>query len=105
MVATRPAPSTDTAAPTFVTATQLAKNLLDTLNRVKYQGEHFVVQRDGETIATLAPPPPVKSITLGELLDALRALPPLDDGWVADMEAVLAARPVLNPEDYNPWPD
>ena len=104
MVATNPASAAETVAPTYITATQLAKNLSDILNRVKYQGEHFVVQRNGETIATLGPPP-AKSITLGELFDALRALPPLDDEWVADMEQVLASRPVLDPADYNPWPD
>lgn len=38
---------------TRITATELARNLSDILNRVRYKGESFEVVRGGETIAEL----------------------------------------------------
>jgi antitoxin (DNA-binding transcriptional repressor) of toxin-antitoxin stability system len=38
---------------TKITATELARNLSDILNRVRYKGESFEVVRGGETIAEL----------------------------------------------------
>ena len=49
-MATKPAPNT-ASTPTVVTATELAKNLSDILNRVKYKGERCEVRRNGETVA------------------------------------------------------
>ena len=40
---------------TNLSATQLARNLSDILNRVKYNDEAFVIMRNGEAVATLAP--------------------------------------------------
>src|SRR5438093_1438367 len=40
-----------------ITATELARNLADYLNRVSYRGESFVVQRGGRPVAELRPPP------------------------------------------------
>ena len=44
-----------TTEPTHITATELARNLSDILNRVRYQGERFVVTRAGDVIAVLEP--------------------------------------------------
>ncbi len=105
MVATKTSPSATTPEPTVVTATELAKNLSDILNRVKYHGEHFEVRRNGETIAILAPRIPEKIVTMRDLIDFLRNGPRPDDEWVADMEAVLAERPMLDPKDFPEWPE
>ena len=40
---------------TNLSATQLARNLSDILNRVRYADEAFVIMRNGEAVATLAP--------------------------------------------------
>jgi prevent-host-death family protein len=53
--------------PKTITATELARNLSDVLNRVKYRGETYVIERNGERVATLTPPTP-KARTAAELI-------------------------------------
>ena len=43
---------------TMITATTLANNLSDVLDRVKERGERFVVEQNGERVATIIPSPP-----------------------------------------------
>ncbi len=45
---------------TTITATELSRSLSDILSRVRYKGETFIVKRNGEHVATLAPPVPAK---------------------------------------------
>jgi antitoxin (DNA-binding transcriptional repressor) of toxin-antitoxin stability system len=40
---------------TIITATDLARNLSDILSRVEHGGDYFMVERDGEIVATLGP--------------------------------------------------
>jgi antitoxin (DNA-binding transcriptional repressor) of toxin-antitoxin stability system len=54
-----------------ITATELARSMSDILNRVKYQNERFNIQRNGETIATIAPVEPPKIVMLHDALKAL----------------------------------
>ncbi len=105
MAAIKPSPIDTSTERTVVTATELAKNLSDILNRVKYKGERFEVRRNGETVAVLGPRVPDKIVTMGDLIDFFRYGPRPDDEWVADMEKILAERPTFVPADYNPWPD
>ena len=86
---------------TRITATELAKSLSDILNRVRYRGERFVIERNGEPIASLAPSAPV-GITMGELAALLANLPRPDEGFVDDLEAIQASQPKASiPE----WPN
>ncbi len=104
MATTKPAQITE-STPTIVTATELAKNLSDILNRVKYKGEHFEVRRNGEVIARIDPPPAEKVVTFGDFLDFLRHGPRPDDQFADDLEAVLAELPKIDWADYPEWPD
>ena len=84
-----------------ISATELARHLSDILNRVKYKGEEFVVERNGEPVATLAPPP--KRGTLKDLIDIYRRHP-WDDKFAEDVEA--AHREMNRPMPPPPeWPD
>jgi prevent-host-death family protein len=86
---------------TRITATDLAKNLSDVLNRARYKGETFIVERNGEPVAKIEPP--VKpGITLGELADLIRDLPPLDDKFADDLET---ARLILRDPQTPKWPN
>lgn len=85
---------------TIITATDLARNLSDILNRARYKGETFIVERNGETVAKIEPPPK-PGITLRELEALLRDLPPLDDKFADDLEA---ARSILRDPPTPRWP-
>lgn len=85
---------------TKITATELGRNLSDVLNRVRYRGERFVIERNGETIATMEPVE-AKSFTLRDLA-ALRARFPVDDQFADDLEAVIAERQMAEVPE---WPN
>lgn len=84
---------------TKITATELAKSLSEILNRIRYGGERFVIQRHGEAIATLAPVGSPSTMTLGELARLLDTLPRPDSAFADDLEAVQSTQqPAIIPE-------
>jgi antitoxin (DNA-binding transcriptional repressor) of toxin-antitoxin stability system len=85
-----------------ITATQLAKSLSDVLNRVKYRGERFVIQRNGETIAVVAPADPRPGITIGELIARVGDLEMPGGGFADNLEAVQAEQGLA---EITEWPD
>ena len=86
---------------TKITATELARNLSDILNRVRYRGERFIVERNGETVAVLAPDPSARKVrTVGEFVELMRTLPPVDDEFSDDLRQIRAMQGKL-PSD--PW--
>lgn len=74
---------------TQITATELARSLSDVLNRVKYRGESFVVTRNGEPVATLAPAAaePRKTMTWREFVIFVKENWP-DDKFADDLEEI-----------------
>ena len=84
------------------TASELSRRLSDILNRVKYKGESFKVQRNGEIIATLSPTTSTPGITLSELIAQVGDLVPPGDGFADDLEAVQAAQGLAEVPE---WPD
>jgi prevent-host-death family protein len=84
---------TRTIEVTRITATELARNLSDILNRVRYKGERFVVTRNGEEIARLDPRPEHRRMTLAELVDVVRSAPRPDPKFWEDVEE---ARRLMN---------
>ena len=83
-----------------ITATELARNLSDLLNRVRYRGEEFVIERNGETVATLVPPP-AETIAVRELTARLRGVPSPGEGFADDLEAIQSSQPLARLVD---WP-
>lgn len=88
---------------TTITATELSKRLSDVLNRVKYRGERFIVQRNGETIATIAPVSEPAGITLRELITRIGDLNLPDEGFADDLEAIQAEQEMIS--DCPKWSD
>jgi prevent-host-death family protein len=80
---------------TKITATELARNLSDILNRVRYKGERFVIERNGESVATLEPPP--KRMTIEQFVEFLRTLPRADDRFADDLEEIRRSQGALRP--------
>jgi antitoxin (DNA-binding transcriptional repressor) of toxin-antitoxin stability system len=83
---------------TKITATELARNLSDILNRVRYKGESFEVMRGGETIAEITGSSNVS--TVRDFVDMWKRLPPADDKWADDLEAIHEAQGTL---PVSPW--
>ena len=82
---------------TRITATELAKSLSDVLNRVRYRGERFRIERNGEPIATLIPAAPAAGVTMRELLSLVKDLGSPDEDFAADLEAIHSAQTKTSP--------
>jgi antitoxin (DNA-binding transcriptional repressor) of toxin-antitoxin stability system len=86
---------------TTVTTTELARNLSEILNRVRYKGERFRIERKGELIATLEPAAAGKARTVRELLEQIGHWR-MPEGMADDIEQ---AREALGPMPDPPtWP-
>jgi prevent-host-death family protein len=85
---------------TRIKATELARNLSDVLNRVRYKGEHFVVVRNGEELARLEPKSEHRRVTFAEFVDIIRSAPKPDDEFWDDLQAIRASQGTLPP---SPW--
>jgi antitoxin (DNA-binding transcriptional repressor) of toxin-antitoxin stability system len=83
-----------------ISATELARKLGDVLGKIRYRGDVFVVERNGEPVAQIGPLPSRSPATLGELFRAWRAAGPPDPDFADDLERVNRAdRPPSNPWD------
>jgi prevent-host-death family protein len=88
---------------TKITATELARNLSDILNRVRYKGEQFIVERNGEPVATLGPPAPGQELTVADFLRRLGTLEWPDEDFASDLEEVQVQANQLRVEPPD-WP-
>ena len=70
---------------TRITATELARNLSDILNRVRYKGETFEIERNGVMLAEIKPAAR-KRATLSDLVDFLENGPKPDPDFARDVE-------------------
>jgi prevent-host-death family protein len=82
-----------------ISATELARRLGDVLGRVRYRGDSFLVERNGDPVARLVPFTGGSATSLREAFAAWRAAGKPESDFADDLERVGAAdRP---PED--PW--
>jgi prevent-host-death family protein len=63
-----------------ISATEAARSFSDLLNRVRYRGEHFVVERGGEPICRIVPAGSTR-FTLADLAHLLETAPKPDTGY------------------------
>jgi prevent-host-death family protein len=81
-----------------ISATELARRLGDVLGRVRYRGDSFVVERNGDSVARLVPLPERSVTSLREALDAWRSAGAPDSAFADDLARVGAAdRPPKDP--------
>jgi prevent-host-death family protein len=71
-----------------ISATELARRLGDVLGRVRYRGESFVVERNGQPIARLTPLATAGQGTALEGLRAWREAAPADPELARDLERI-----------------
>jgi prevent-host-death family protein len=70
---------------TRITATELARNLSDILNRVRYKGERFRIVRNGDILAVIEPAAAPPARTFEELAERLGNLY-MPEGFARDLE-------------------
>ena len=83
-----------------ITATELARKVGDVLGRVRYRGDSFVVERNGDPVARIVP---LYTATGGTVADALRAwreAGPPDPSFADDLELVNS---LDQPPDLDRW--
>jgi antitoxin (DNA-binding transcriptional repressor) of toxin-antitoxin stability system len=74
---------------TRVSATDAVRTFSDLLNRIRYRGEEFVVERDGEPICRMTAAAPPRRLTLKDLASLLREVPSPDAGYASDVRDVV----------------
>ena len=82
-----------------LSATEASRNFSELLNRVRYRGESFIIERGGEPICELKPAGPPR-FTGADLVTLFRSLPPIDEDYLSAVEEVSRTQPFL-PE--SPW--
>lgn len=81
-----------------VSATELVRSLGEVLGRVRFRGESFLVERNGEPVARVVPVPQ-RQMTLGEFLELWYEASATDPDFADDLDEVdRSDRP---PDD--PW--
>lgn len=82
-----------------ISATDAARGFSDLINRVRYRGEEFVIERSGEPICAMVPVGPVGP-TLSDLAQLIRTLPAPDEAYLAETEALTNNQPKV---PSSPW--
>ena len=83
-----------------ISATELARNLSEILNRVRYAGERFVVLRSGEPVCSIGPARQAEpKATLRQLL---AALPVVDEDFGGDVESAIESQGVIEANRWEP---
>lgn len=78
-----------------VSATAAARGFSDLLNRIRYGGEEFIVERGGEAVCRMLPAEPSRGFTLRELAALLRGTPSPDAGYRAAVRHAARRQPRL----------
>lgn len=82
-----------------LTATDVARRFSDVLNRTKYRGESFLIERGGEVIAQITPAG--QGCTPAELAALFQSLPSVDAAYWDDVERIRGEQP--SAELGDPW--
>lgn len=74
-----------------VSATDLVRALGDVLNRIRYRGDSFVIERNGDPVARMTPVTESPAGRLGEALGAWKGAGKCDPDFAKVLEEVRAA--------------
>jgi antitoxin (DNA-binding transcriptional repressor) of toxin-antitoxin stability system len=89
---------------TSVTVTEVARNLSDVINRIKYRSEHFLLTKGGLPVAELRPIAAARLVTGRELAGRLATLPHLGaDAAAKFADDINEARARMGVIGTGPW--
>jgi prevent-host-death family protein len=71
-----------------ISATDLARRAGEVLGRVRYRGDSFVVDRNGDPVARISPVAGVSTGTARELVEVWRSVGAPEVSFADDLEAV-----------------
>jgi len=71
-----------------ISATRAARSFAEILNRVKYRGESFIVERNREPVCRIEPFRRREPLTTDDFADFWKGLPRPDDKFADDLEEV-----------------
>ena len=74
-----------------VSATELVRALGDVLNRIRYRGDSFVIEKNGDPVARKAPGTEGPAVRLGEAIGAWKGAGKCDPDFAKVLEQVSAA--------------
>jgi antitoxin (DNA-binding transcriptional repressor) of toxin-antitoxin stability system len=83
-----------------LTPTELARNLSETLHRVRYQGQEVIISKAEEPIARFVPYGPAVHMTARELVELLRSAPGPDQAYLDTVGKLAKKQPRL---PRSPW--
>ena len=75
-----------------ISATEAVRSFSELMNRVRYRGESFLVERGGKPICEIHPAAPAK-FSGAELANLLRSLPKPDAEYLSIIEELVAKQP------------
>jgi len=75
-----------------ISATEAVRSFSELMNRVRYRGESFLVERGGKPICEILPAAPAK-FSGAELANLLRSLPKPDEEYLSIVEELVAKQP------------
>jgi len=85
-----------------ITATQAVRDFSELLNKVKFKGDHYIIERSGKPVAQMEPVNEAKKVmTLKELKSLMKELPRMDeelDAFATDLERLWEDQPPLPKE-------
>jgi len=82
-----------------ISATRAARRFSDLVNRVRYRGDTFVIERGGEAVCRISPAGPTRC-TGADLVGFFSSLPRPDAGYLDDLAAVARQQEAL---PVSPW--
>lgn len=85
---------------TRVSATEAVRTFSDLLNRIRYRGEEFLVERGGEPVCRMTPATAPRRLTLRDLASLLRQLPSPDAEYASDVRRAARSQGRL---PRSPW--
>jgi hypothetical protein len=76
-----------------VSATEAARNFSEMVNRVRYNGETFVVERGGTSVCEIGPAACTTDFTGADLVELLKALPSPGKHYLGHVEDGIREQP------------
>ena len=86
-----------------ISATRAVRNFSEVLNKIKFKGVHYIIERAGKPIASMKSiDEKIDPMTLGELKTLLKKLPKLEeelDAFASDLEEISRNQPLMSSGD------